>query len=349
VGWLAAALAVGVLAWGGPAGSDEAEQSLARYEQPVEDAIDRALAYLAKRQNKDGSWPAQYEGNTAIASLCVMAFLSKGYTPGTGPYGENIDRGIDFVLDHAKDNGLLIGKRTSHGPMYSHTISTLMLSEVSGMVPDRRRQERIDEVLPKALKLILAAQQVRKKSSHQGGWRYQHSSSDSDISCSGWALMALRSARNSGSAVPAEAIDEAVRFVMNCRHSSGGFCYMPGKEPGLARTGTALLCLELCGHHGEKPCTGAGDWILEHLPRKLGGKFFYYGLYYCSQGMFQLGGDYWPQWGRHMYDMMLDHQRKDGSWPSGSHNEAKAGPCYATAMGVLALSVSLRQLPIYQR
>jgi hypothetical protein len=44
--------------------------------------------------------------------------------------------------------------------------------------------------------------------------------------------------------------------------------------------------------------------------------------------------------------MMLKYQGKDGSWPEAS---SRAGPCYATAMSVLALSVSYRQLPIYQR
>ena len=47
--------------------------------------------------------------------------------------------------------------------------------------------------------------------------------------------------------------------------------------------------------------------------------------------------------------MMLKFQKKDGSWPPGGASEATAGACYATAMGVLAMTVSYRQLPIYQR
>ena len=50
-----------------------------------------------------------------------------------------------------------------------------------------------------------------------------------------------------------------------------------------------------------------------------------------------------------MYEMMLKHQARNGSWPAGSGNESSAGHAYATAMGVLAMSVSYRQLPIYQR
>jgi hypothetical protein len=47
--------------------------------------------------------------------------------------------------------------------------------------------------------------------------------------------------------------------------------------------------------------------------------------------------------------MMIKYQEKDGSWPQGAANESSAGICYSTAMSVLALTVSYRQLPIYQR
>ena len=372
----AAAIAMGLC---GPraARADEAAAALAKYRKPVAQAIDRALAYLAKQQRPDGSFPSGMPGNTAIPSLGVMAFLAKGYTPGTGPYGQVVNRGVDFVLGSQQSNGLLVRERHAHGAMYSHCISTLMLSEVSGMV-DPARQKRIDKALPEALKVILSAQEIRKSAQHQGGWRYQHTSRDSDISCSGWAIMSLRSARNNGTSVPKRAVDEGIKFIMNCRSPDGGFCYQPGGRPGLARAGTALLCLELCGHHRSKPAVGAGDYILGYLNARkqlrdrwtaraerlkssglrgrrlaqvpsalrFGGSHFYYGLYYCSQGMFQLGGQYWETFATYLYEMMLKFQQLDGSWPQGRRD---TGPCYATAMGVLAMSVSYRQLPIYQR
>ena len=327
---------------------DEQADALAKYRQPVDAAIDAALAYLAKAQLADGAFPGGMPKSTAVTSLAVMAFLAKGHSPGCGPYGEVIDKGIDQVLAHQQTNGYLVAKDGANGPMYSHCIATLMLSEVSGMVsPDR--QKRLDPALAKALKLILTAQQVKKPPKMQGGWRYQHSSPDSDISCSGWAMMALRSARNAGAAVPREAIDQAMTFFLNCRNPDGGFGYTPGGQSGLARTGTGLLCLELSGRHRDDTTSGAGDWILKNLPRNFGAEFFYYGLYYSSQGMFQLGQKHWDRWGEHMYQMMLKFQQKDGSWPAGTASEAPAGPCYSTAMAVLAMSVSYRQLPIYQR
>jgi len=338
-----------VMVRSGPARADEASQSLSKYDKRVDAAIDRALAFLAKKQMKDGSFYSQgLPGNTAVTSLSVMAFLAKGHTPGVGPYGKVIDRGVDYVLSQQRPNGLLESKRGRvNGAMYSHCTSTLMLSEVSGMV-GAKRQKKIDKALSKALRLTLTAQKMSKGGRHRGGWRYVPTSRDSDISCTSWALMSLRSARNNGAAVPKEAIDRAVKYILGLRCSDGGFGYSAPKGPGLARTGTALLCLELCGRHGHKATLGAGEWILKHLPRKLGGGQFYYGLYYCSQGMFQLGGKYWELWARHMYEMMLRFQKKDGSWPRGGGG-GKAGLCYSTAMTVLAMGVSYRQLPIYQR
>ncbi len=352
-----AALLAALLALGAPllrpAAADEVSPALRKYQKPVDEAIDRALDYLAKEQARDGSWPSHMRRNTAIASLCVMAFLAKGYTPGTGPYGEVLEKGIDFVIDSQQHNGMLVGEKHSHGPMYSHTISTLMLSEITGMV-DPERQRKLDVALGNALRLILAAQKVQKSDRHQGGWRYQHNSRDSDISCSGWALMSLRSARNNGAAVPREAIDDAVEFVMNCRRPDGGFGYQPGGGSGLARTGTALLCLELCGQHRNEVTRKAGEWVLDYLERHERdraphGSFFYYGMYYCAQGMFQLGEEHWETFGAHLYDTLLKIQEDDGSWPEAGGNERKAGRCYATAMAVLAMSVAYRQLPIYQR
>ena len=345
---LATAIAAAIALPAATAPADEASQVLAKYSQKLDKSLDRALAYLAKNQLTDGSFRSEMSRSTGVTSLCVMAFLAKGHTPGAGPYGELIDRGIDFVLANQQPNGMLVGGTQSHGPMYSHAIATLMLSEVSGMV-DPARQKKIDRALPKAVGLTLAAQKVRKSRTHQGGWRYQHTASDSDISCTGWALMSLRSARNNGAAVPKEAIDEALKFVMNCRCRDGGFGYTGPNSPGLARTGTALLCLELCGRHGNEAAVGAGDWILGNLPDRFGGGHFYYGLYYCSQAMFQLGQKYWQRWSGNMIEMMLKYQQSDGSWPMGVSSEAKAGTTYSTAMGVLAMSVSYRQLPIYQR
>ena len=60
--------------------------------------------------------------------------------------------------------------------------------------------------------------------------------------------------------------------------------------------------------------------------------------------MHQLGGKYWEVFGERLYIYLLRTQGKNGAWTVKNEGEV-----YPTAMHVLALTVSCRQLPIYQR
>ena len=342
----------------GPAASDVESPELAKYKKPLEASVDRALAYLATAQIPPGQPLAgAFEspglpGSPGVTSLCVMAFLSKGHTPGTGTYGEVINRGIDYVLTtyNASDSLLMRpNRKPPEETMYSHCIGTLMLAEVSGMV-DPERQRKIDAVLPKALNVIVSAQRVRKGSRDAGGWRYYPNSRDSDLSLTGWAVMALRAGRLNGAAVPKECIDKAVLFIMNCRIPSGGFRYTNIRGNCVGLTGVGVLCLELCGRHGDPATTAGGDYLLRLMPGAIqkgdSTGYYSYGMYYCSQAMFQLGGRYWETWAPVMYETLMKSQHADGAWPA---DVVSAGQACSTAMAVLAMTVSYRQLPIYQR
>ena len=352
----------------GAATADESAALRLKYQDRLDESVERGLAFLASRQIssdeardmgkpyltgsfKDSTVP----GNTGITSLAVMAFLAKGHTPGSGPFGERINRGIDYVLSQQLDNGLLISKDRAGratGMMYSHSIATLLLCEVSGMV-DADRQQLIDQVLPKALLVLLQSQKVPKSDDHLGGWRYTPGTTVSDLSLTGWAIMALRAAKLNGAAIPDEHIAMAISYILKCRAADGSFTYMPGTGRGTASmTGVAVLCLELCGEHGHESIVPAGDFILQKPPQMdQGGKpyhFRYYAFYYCGQAMFQLGGKYWDSFAPHMYDSLLGDQQQDGSWsyPTGG---SRYSSTYPTALAILTLTVSARQLPIYQR
>ena len=330
--------------------ADKATAEDAKYHKVIDAAVDNGLQYIAKAQLADGSFHGGMSKCNAVASLCVMAFLAKGYQPGIEPYGDTINHGIDFVLASADPaNGYLGG--AGGGVMYSHNISVLMLSEVSGMV-DPERQKRIDAVLPKATQLTLSAQKIPKPAAQQGGWRYAPGSTDSDMSHSGWAIMALRSARNAVAPVPREAIDDGIKFVKRCLTADGGCGYQPGGGTSFPLTGAALLCIELSGEHRTVQTRLAGHYILQAMKQQQwGASFFYYSMYYCSQGMFQLGENEWQEFAPLLYETLIKLQGADGAWQNvpGASSEDAPGPCYRTAMAILALSVSYRQLPIYQR
>jgi hypothetical protein len=313
-------------------------------------AIHRALEYLKSVQETDGSWKSGGFGKaTSVTSLAVMAFLSAGHVPNeVGPYRECIERGVRYVLANQKANGMLVSN-TSHGPMYCHGISTLMLAEVVGMTSDPALAGEIQSALSRAVDLIIKAQDLHKDAANAGGWRYQPTSRDSDISVTGWQVMALRAAKSAGCAVPSENIDRAIDYLKRCAvPKQGGFGYQPGQGPNNPRTGTGILALEICGEHLTPEALAGAEYLLKHPPR-WSSEYFFYEVYYCSQAMFQMGDKYFQVYYPRLITVLLGHQDKDGSWLSGDGNDRSGGRNYCTAAAVLALTVEYHYLPIYQR
>lgn len=313
---------------------------------PLDEAVDRALAYLTSSQDRDGSWSARYNKNPAISALAVMAFLAGGHIPGEGKYGDVVKKGVDFVLRIQQPNGLFASE--GYQEMYQHGICTLMLAEVVGMT-DAKRSDEVRAKLEKAVAIILRAQ--RGSGYHKGGWRYRIQGDDGDISVTGWQLMALRAAKNVACDVPPERIEWAVDFINKCHDPyTGGYRYMPGGQLTLACTGTSILALELCGkeYHRSPTSLKAGSYLLKNDLRRNSAHYFY-GVYYCSQAMFQLGDNYWNSFRTKLHDQLLPSQGSNGAWSGRASDDLTAGPNYCTSMAVLALSVEYRFLPIYQR
>jgi hypothetical protein len=311
-------------------------------------AIRRALDYLKATQTPDGAWEAGFGKATSVTSLSVLAFLAAGHVPGApGPYREAVEKGIRYVLAHQKPNGMIVSN-TSHGPMYCHGISTLMLAEVVGMSADPALAEQARGALSKAVDLILKAQDLSKGKNHEGGWRYQPTSRDSDLSVTGWQVLALRAAKGAGCNVPSGQIDKALAYVKKCAARDGGFAYQPGGGPNNPRTGTGILALEICGSHLTPEAVAGAEYLMKHPPR-WGNEYFFYEAYYCAQATFQVGDRYFDAYHPKLAAILVERQDKDGSWLSGDGNDRSGGRPYCTAMAVLALAVEYRYLPIYQR
>lgn len=356
---------------GSGAGKTEASESLAAALTPqawgqVEAAIDRALAWLSKQQGRDGSFEAPDNAQPAATSLSVMAYLSRGHLPGEGPYGALLDRGIDFVLQCQRSNGLLASAGADSGTNgktanYNHAIAGLMLTEAYG-ITDRARAAKIKPAILAALAFTRRNQTVPKSyPGDQGGWRYVYSESqgDSDLSVTSWQLMFLRSARNAEFDVPKAYIDDAVGYVMRCWDERQGVFYYKksGSEHRWSRgmVGAGVLSLAMAGQHETRIAQRAGDWMLANPFRGFGeevgsGDRFFYSTYYCSQAMAQLGGRHWRQFFPALVNVLLRSQQATGEWPPEPYgNDAMFGNAYTTAMAVLSLTPPLQLLPVYQR
>jgi hypothetical protein len=238
--------------------------------------------------------------------------------------------------------------------MYSHGICTLMVAEVIGLTTDRQQAAKLREQLGRAVKLIHKAQAVNFP--HTGGWRYQITASDADISVTGWQVMALRAAKNVGCDVPSTVVDRAVDYVKRCYDpATGGYRYTTNSHVTVPCTGASILSLELCGkeyHKSDQSLNAASFLCRKENILTQSRPHFFYGIYYTAQAMFQIGGKYWDYYRQILHALLLTEnyaQRPGGFWTSMSHDDANAGTNYCTAMAVLALTVEYRFLPIYQR
>jgi hypothetical protein len=344
----------------------------------VDQAIEKSLHWLAAQQNSDGSFPTFPTGQPGITGLCLMAFASQGHVPGEGPYGDKLARAVQYVLKVQKPSGLLalVAPNSTQvtrgvvqpGIIYNHGMAGLALAESYGMMGGGENETRL--AIEQALEATLTMQGwVKRREIDNGGWRYLHLHDDeeffdSDLSATGWQLMFLRSAKNAGFDVPKEAIDKAVGYVKRCFNPQlGTFQYAATRFDRRSRgmAGAGVLAMAHAGYHNSEEARLTGDWILKNKfdrynvnvifnPRAWPDDRYHYGLFNCSQAMYQLGDEYWDKFFPSTARTLLANQGTDGAWPPETYNgDQLYGNAYTTALVVLSLSAPNQLLPIFQR
>lgn len=301
-------------------------------------AIDEGLAWLAERQQADGSFGSQrdFSQRVGVTALCGLAFLSAGSVPEAGPYATQVNRCIDYLSACSKSNGYLVDSTTeTHGPMYGHGFATMFLAEVYGMTP----REELRDQLKRAVDLILATQNA------QGGWRYHPVPEDADISVTVCQVMALRAARNAGIAVPKEVIDRAVEYIRNCQNPDGGFRYrlFDPAESKVARSAAAVVALYTAGVTDDPAVRRGLNYLEQERQRDRDREYYYYTQYYAVQAYWHAGDDIWLAAFPSMRDAML-HKREQRHW-----RDATIGDEFATAMVLIALQIPRNLVPIFER
>ena len=318
----------------------------------TEKAVLAALRWLKANQEADGSWRCG-KSSPAGAALATLAFLGHGETPDSAEFGQTVSRSLQYLALHVDKDGLVTGMSEDYyGYGYSQGLVVLALSEGYAMTQSPALREPLD----RALKAIIRGQSVAKANpKHVGGWRRYPYSNDSDMTVTGWMIMALKSARAAGMEVPQEVFAKAAQFLWNMYDAKNpGFGYQtPERYPSM--TGVGVLCQQFIGNGGDHRVRSALDYLREQKVDwdKTSGDYVLYGWYYITQAMFQGGGSYWQYWNHEIRDVMVRNQQEDGRWlpPPNSTVETKdlgATPAYSTALGALILEVYYRYLPIYQ-
>lgn len=314
----------------------------------IKSAVEKGLNWLAKNQNENGSWTCkigcklnedyisnEVNDNVAVTALAGLSFMAHGNTPTRGKYAKNVARALDFILACVRDSD---GYITKHGSrMYEHAFATLFLAEIYGMSP----RDDVKAKLKKAAELIMQSQ------NKEGGWRYQPTPIDADISVTVTTLQSLRSARNIGVSVPKEVIEKAMKYIHNSANPNGSFKY---QLTGDSRTTSALtaagvVALMSAGEYDSRAVKNGLEYLSGRIP-PLNDKppyHYFYGHYYIAQAMYQGGKKYWEHYSQIMHRDVLNAQQEDGHW------EDDVGETYATAMATLILQVNSEYLPIFNK
>jgi prenyltransferase beta subunit len=251
-----------------------------------------------------------------------------------------VNRAIRHILSTQQDNGLYRSPDNSHGPMYEHALAALAMIESYAFLPS----DEIRQSVQKAIDLIVKSQNP------QGGWRYQPTPTDADLSVTVMQIVALRAAMNARLDVPEQTVAKAIKYVKACAVDGGGYAYRPGGGPGEARTAAGLLSMELLGAFDDPSVEAGFEWMAKRRYHQ-NTSYFWYMNYYAMQAHFQAGGSRWASWHPQVRRFLLENQNPDGSWEGYKEqkhngNEAK---CYSTGLAALTLEVYMHYLPAYQR
>ncbi|MBP90277.1 MAG: hypothetical protein CMJ64_26820 [Planctomycetaceae bacterium] len=331
----------------------------------TEQAVESALAWLARSQEANGRWDPQrfqagretrvlghdrhhagINADTGITGLALLTFLAGGHTHDEGEYRETVRRAIEFLVSKQAADGNLAGDAKLFARMYCHGMATLAVSEALAMTGDRQLRPRVE----RAVRYTLKAQDPST-----GGWRYQLGDRDGDMSQFGWQVMSLKSAEMAGIAIPSETRSGMLRFLRSVSKGQhrGLASYRPGDRPSRTMTAEALACCYFLNVNQDyRSINEATRYLTEERPSRLPGKPNLYYWYYATLALRQSESTAWRRWNESLQQALLSRQETDGevqgSWNPETVWGAYGGRVYSTSLATLCLQVYYRYLPVYQ-
>ena len=325
----------------------------------TEAAVERGLGWLARNQLRDGSWSLARpyrdgvdkasDDPAAATAMALLAMQGAGHTHRKGKFKRNVVRGWNWMLDQQLRSGCFYQEGPINHRFYAHAQGTIAICELFAMTKDPEYEEPARRAVEYCL----------KSQSPKGGWRYQPCT-DSDVSVTGWVVMALQSARMAGLEVPEENLSRVERYLDQAGRQNGSrYPYQSGSAIRLSMTAEALLMRQYLGWPQDHPALVDGlAWITqqENLVDYDRGRDVYY-WYYATQAAHHMGGDYWKRWNevmrRDVPRQQIKTGRETGSWdpqrPTLDRWASHGGRLYVTCLSIYMLEVYYRHLPIYEK
>ncbi|MEX0716882.1 MAG: prenyltransferase/squalene oxidase repeat-containing protein [Planctomycetaceae bacterium] len=346
--------------------------------QRTEQTIKLSLGWIVRQQQGRGNWQL-HQGypdaseptlrtDTGATGLALLALLGAGHTHRAGEQQAAVAQGLEWLLEQQNRRGPPdefdgnFHDRDEYGlssTYYAHSQATIALCEAYALTGD----EALREPAERAVAFLLRSQHPQF-----GGWKYMPMKEKTvgDLSVTGWALMALHTARASGIDISNDDFYRASTFLDSVEEQGGArYKYMPFDPSGnvtVAMTAEGLLCRQYLGWPRDYPPLEDGvRWLLseENRPRWEAGTRNVYAWYYQAQVLHNMGGDAWRDWYGHTQAIIVERQvrvgntRIRGSWnpttPYGSPHEyaSSAGRLYFTAMCALVLQTPYRHASVY--
>ena len=322
----------------------------------VDRAVKRGLDYLASRQNND-FWSSRH-GNVSRAAaahpypvyhtgLCGLVLMQSGSTPHEGPYADHLMRATTYLMNTAQDDGFIAAGEGGGRSMYGHGMAMLFLSQVYGMLHDTGLQQRLRDVLTRAVAFSSRYQ------TRNGGWAYTPRSDGEEGSVAITQIHALRACHNAGIPVAKSTMARFIAYLEVLEAPDGGLVYTTndrrpgGALKGVTTAGAASFFLAGATEHplGRR----LRQWVSSHANAGLGpadnvvGHVDY--VRFCtSTALFLWDDEQWPDYYRGVCGKLLPRQQDDGAWVT-----ERMGDIYGTAMALYALQLPYRQLPILQQ
>jgi hypothetical protein len=340
----------------------------------TEQAVATALQWLKRVQKEDGHWqlhakngrtdtdPGYPDGGTTVAktdvgatALAVLCYLGAGHTHREGTYKKEVGEALDWLRKKQQPDGLVYDREfDGPAPLYAHAQATIALAEALAMTGD----EALKPAVEKALAYIAEAQNPLT-----GGWKYRPRQPQSDLSVTGWQLMALQTGRMGGWEPPPAVLDGAAAFLTRVEANDGArykYDEEPRSQPTPAMTAEGLLCRQYLGWPANHPSMLAGVEYLtseELAPRWESGARNVYHWYYASQMLHNLQGDAWRGWQGRLVPVLADAQEKAGTVRGSWHpfrvtghldeHTSEGGRLYVTCLCVLILETPYRHQPLF--
>jgi len=319
----------------------------------TEGAVTMGLRWLVNQQQRTGAWSltgpyrdgGRDNNEAAATAMALLAFQGAGYTPQSEskhPFTPVVRRGWNFLSKKMDREGRFFDEVRSNQQLYTQAMCTIALCELFGMTDDYQYRDMAQKALDYACKI----------QAPEGGWRYEPGI-DSDMSVTGWFVMALQSARMAGLDVPSPTLHRVSEFLDSVARDGGSrYAYRSRDGATLTLTAEGLLCRMYLGWERDDPRLQQGvSYLLENLPSWNEQNVYYW--YYATQVMHHVEDSPWRIWNEEMRELLPSKQvrrgRERGSWdPGGDRWGTDGGRLYVTCLSLYVLEVYYRHLPLYR-